>query len=335
MKINTVTGPIDPGALGRTLIHEHLFTGYEGWQYDPDVSVDMEKIRHKAISRLKDLKTYGVSTFVDPCPIELGRDVAFMADVSEKSGMRIVCTTGFYFEAHGLPPYWAGRTVDDIAQLYIREIEHGIGDTGIRAGAIKCATGEPVVSEQEKKFLKAASIAQKETGVPIITHTQNGFGGPEQQALFAENGVPAHRCLIGHSCCNPHREYHREIVNGGSYIGFDRIGNVRVVSDEIRGERMMQLIKDGFIAQLLISQDRFVAQLGNSFPLWNLPPDTMKAMVAAEKDGSWPPPYTYLFTDFLPKLKQQGLTDADITQLLEDNPRRFFTGEAIPAPAPR
>ena len=99
--------------------------------------------------------------------------------------MNIICTTGFYFELMGLPVYWRARTAEEIAELYIREITQGIGTTGIRAGAIKVATGAPHITPLEMKFLEAACIAQKATNVPIITHTQDGYAGPEQQVAFS------------------------------------------------------------------------------------------------------------------------------------------------------
>ena len=85
----------------------------------------------EAVKRLTQLRVeHGVKSFVDPCPIELGRDAGMMKEIAEKSEMNVVCTTGFYFEEMGLPIYWRHRTVEEIAELYIREIEKGIGTTG-------------------------------------------------------------------------------------------------------------------------------------------------------------------------------------------------------------
>ncbi|MGY3361775.1 putative metal-dependent phosphotriesterase family hydrolase [Bradyrhizobium sp. GM0.4] len=142
MMVQTVTGQIPVETLGRTLMHEHLFVAYPGAAFDPLATFDRPKFVEKAVRRLSQLRIeYGVNSFVDPCPIELGRDVTMMKEISEKSDMHIVCTTGFFYEDHGLPTYWRARSVDEIADLYIREIMHGIGQTGIRAGAIKVADG--------------------------------------------------------------------------------------------------------------------------------------------------------------------------------------------------
>ena len=170
--VQTVLGPIALSELGRTLMHEHLFIAFPGAEFDPLAAFDRGQFVREAVKRLKQLRReHGVRSFVDPCPIELGRDPALMQEIAEKSEMQVICTTGFYFEAMGLPVYWRARTVDEIAALYIREIEHGIGTTGVKAGAIKVATGAPEITQLEQKFLAAACLAAKATNVPINTHT--------------------------------------------------------------------------------------------------------------------------------------------------------------------
>ncbi len=226
MMVQTVTGPIPLDRLGRTLMHEHLFIAFPGAEFDPTAKFDRAGFIAEAVRRLVQLRNeHGVRSFVDPCPIELGRDVTVMKEISEKSGMHIICTTGFYFEEMGLPVYWRTRTVEEIAELYIREISHGIGETGIKAGAIKVATGAPRVTELEKKFLAAACIAQKATGVPIITHTQDGCAGPEQQKLFADGGVGAVIEYRGHEPDEP-------VGAGGDDVLADRDDDVAAAVGE-------------------------------------------------------------------------------------------------------
>jgi phosphotriesterase-related protein len=329
--VETVLGPIGLDQLGRTLMHEHLFIAFAGAEFDPTAIYDRAGFIAEAAKRLTQLREeHGVKSFVDPCPIELGRDVEVMREISEKSGMNIICTTGFYFEAMGFPVYWRARTVEEISELYIRELTHGIGRTNIRAGAIKVATGAPEITELEKKFLQAACLAQKATGAPIITHTQDGFGGPEQQKLFAAGGVAAHRCLIGHCCGNPDPAYHRLVADGGTYIGFDRIGLERYQPDTLRADNLVRLVRSGHGAQVMMSQDRHCGWLGKLAR--QVTPEEQARMDSLKAAGKWPPPYTYIFTDFLPMLRTRGLNDAEIFSMLDDNPRRFFAGEPLPAP---
>ena len=329
MPVQTVLGPIGLDQLGRTLMHEHLFIAFPGARFDSSARFDRAAFVTEAVKRLTQLRVeHGVQSFVDPCPIELGRDPVLMAEIAEKSGMNVICTTGFYFEEMGLPIYWRARTVEEIAELYIREITHGIGDSGVRAGAIKVATGTPAITPLEMKFLDAACLAQKAPGVPIITHTQDGHAGPEQQAAFAKGGVAAHRCLIGHCCGNADPAYHKRVVDGGSYIGFDRIGLLRFQPDTVRADNLVTLVRSGHQSQIMMSQDRHCGWLGKFAR--QLTAQEQAHIDAQRAAGTWPPPYTYMFTDFLPMLRERGLKDAEIASILEDNPRRFFAGEKLP-----
>jgi phosphotriesterase-related protein len=332
--VQTVTGAIPASELGRTLMHEHLFIAFAGAELDPNFVYDRPAVVAEAVRRLVELReVHGVKSFVEAAPIELGRDGPLLKEMSEKSGVHIICATGFYFDAMGVPGYWRIRSAEEIAAAYIRELTHGIGNTGIRPGFIKVATGAPVITEMEKRIVAAACIAQKATGVPLITHTQDGFGGPEQQELFAAGGVEARMCLIGHCCGNPHPAYHRRVVDGGSYIGFDRIGIVRLQPDEVRADNLAKLVRDGYAGQVMMSQDRHAARLGK-LQMVMTPAD--EAHIASLKAaGKWPPPYTHLFTNFLPMLRARGVTEADIATMLDDNPRRFFAGDPLPAVAPK
>ena len=322
-KIQTVLGPIEAHQLGRTLVHEHLYIRVAGGELDPKVGFDRAAFVVEAVRRLKDLKQHGVRTFVDPCPIELGRDVTLMAEISEKAEMHLICSTGFYYEAMGLPPYWRARSAQQIADLYLHEIENGIGQTGIRPGVIKCATGAPAITSMEEKFLVAASIAQRASGLPILTHT-NHVCGPEQQAIFEKNGVPLHRCLIGHSCGNPDPLYHREVVKRGSYIGFDRIGMLHYQPDSIRADNIKRLVDGGFLSRVLMSQDRYCYVHGGSSR--SRSEEELRLMQEMQAAGNWPPSYTYLFTDFIPMLAERGISQGQIETILDQNPRDFLAG---------
>jgi phosphotriesterase-related protein len=166
--------------------------------------------------------------------------------------------------------------------------------------------------------------------VPIITHTQDGHAGPDQQAAFAKGGVPAHRCLIGHCCGNADPAYHQRVVDGGSYIGFDRIGLLRFMPDETRADNLVRLVRNGHQAQILMSQDRHCGWFGKYAR--QISAEEQARMDALRAEGNWPPPYTYLFTDFVPMLKSRGLSEQEIYAMLDDNPRRFFAGDALPVP---
>src|SRR5689334_14473441 len=100
--IQTVTGAIDAEALGATLMHEHLSIGYPGWEAEAvaDRAARREYAK-RCIGSMEELKGHGLRALVDPCPIDLGRDVELMAEVAQATGVHIVCATGLYKEDEG------------------------------------------------------------------------------------------------------------------------------------------------------------------------------------------------------------------------------------------
>lgn len=318
--IQTVTGAIGYDDLGMTLMHEHIFVAFPGSEFDPRYRFDRQEFIDRATKRLKLLREYGVKTLVDPCPIELGRDVTLLKEVSERSEMQIICSTGFYYEEEGIPSYWRHVSMEEIAELYIREIEIGIDNTGIRAGIIKCATGAPRITALEERVLTAASVAQRATGVPILTHTEAGQCGPEQQDIFETNGVPLQHCLIGHSCGNHDPAYHRSIAERGSYVGFDRIGLVRRDPDEIRAENVVKLTEAGYGSRVILSQDAYCGWRGKFF----FDPNRAEEIDQLRETDQWPRQFTGLFLNFLPMLRSRGVSDEQIHEYLVENPRNFF-----------
>src|SRR3569832_455350 len=118
-QVNTVTGPIDSSQLGRTLIHEHVLIGFPGWYMDARAPAFK---RAEAIERVVDafqqLHGYGVKTVIDPCPMDLGRDVEFLAEVSQKSGVNLICATGAYVEDMGITWTFRHLPVEAITEAF-------------------------------------------------------------------------------------------------------------------------------------------------------------------------------------------------------------------------
>lgn len=325
--VQTVLGPVDSSELGRVLIHEHVRISYPGDHLDPSYSWTREGCVATAVERMQQLQEHGVRTFVDPCPIELGRDPELLAEVAERSGMQIVCATGFYHEhdAIGHPYYWRVRSAEEIAEFYLHEIANGIGDTGIKPGVIKAASGAPP-TESDRKFLHAAAMAAAESGLPIVTHCEASQGGEVQQEIFAEHGVDLAHCVIGHQDQAPSADQHLELARRGSFVGIDRVGLLILASDEHRADCVKAIVDAGLADHLLLSQDHMCCLASPKFP-YPLPPgleEVADQVLPAVYEQMYGRPHTYLFTDFLPLLRERGVGDDVIDAVLTDNPRRFF-----------
>jgi phosphotriesterase-related protein len=321
--VNTVTGRARPEDFGTTLVHEHLLIGYPGWQMDALAPrFRRADALSRGVDRMQELLALGVATFLDPCPMDLGRDVEFMAEVAQLSGMQIICTTGAYKQNEGLTYTFGALPVEQIEAIYVKELTEGIGDSNIRAGLVKVATGAPEISDYEKKLLVAGGRAAAAVGCPVLTHTDHASLGLEQIAILTAQGVPAHRILVGHCDGRDDHPYHRSIADKGAYVGFDRFGIEALISDDKRIDSVCKMIEAGYARSVCLSHDATCASwLGR--PIFNgRLVVTAEALAAAMPN--WEP--THLFKRILPRLRERGVTDADIRTMLVDNPRRYFQG---------
>ncbi|MDO8673705.1 MAG: phosphotriesterase-related protein [Dehalococcoidia bacterium] len=311
-EVNTVLGPIPVSQLGRVLMHEHLVLFKEGWELDARNNHDRERDLESVSRQLAVLPEYGVKTIVDATVIEHGRDVAFMAEASKRSGVRIIASTGLLNEESGFPSYFRLRGIDEIAAWMVWELTEGMRGTSVRAGVIKVATGLGRIGLHEEKALRAAARAHKRTGAPILTHTDGGTMGKEQVDIFEEEGADLSRVIIGHSCGNSDLCYHFDILKRGANVGLDRIGYGVFMPDEIRRGVAMSAIAAGYASQVMLSQDMTSQYYGAS-------PELVKAIENRGQLG-----YEYIMTDFIPKLREAGVSERSIEACLVDLPRRFL-----------
>ena len=320
-KVNTVLGPVAADSLGPTLMHEHMVLAYPGWDMDAFCEhLEFSELAKICADALGEVKQYGVKTIVDASPSDLWRNVELDRAVAEKTGLNIICATGMYYEGEGMPAYlkFRSQVMDIVTEQYesfMRELTVGIGKTGIKAGVIKVATSHGVITPYEEKMLKAAARAQKETGVPIITHTQQGSMGPDQAALLTGEGVDPKKIVIGHMCGNPNMEYQLSVIDRGVCVGFDRWGIDFLFPDRLRMATILGLLGLGLADRIVLSQDCNAKILGRPFVM----PDFIQALIA-----NWS--YTHIFKNIIPQLKQAGITDSQVGQMLVENPRSIFGG---------
>jgi phosphotriesterase-related protein len=313
IKINTVLGPISPNEMGKTLMHEHIVFGFGGWYANDTLTpFDSDACIKKTLSVAEKLKGFGVKTVIDATPNDCGRNVEILREVSEKSGLHVICSTGLYSEADGAPGYFKFRlrfTDNDTGELYklfINEIEKGIGKTGIKPGVIKVATGDGFITYYEMTAIKAAVKAHKATGLPIITHTGGAATmGVEQTDLLLSEGANPERVVIGHLDGSSDIGYHLAILDKGFSIAFDRLGLPGFTSEESSLACLLGLIGIGKQERIMMSHDNIWFFLGH--------------------DAIDPNP-VYIFEHVVPRLKRAGITDEMIDSIMTDNVRHLFGG---------
>ena len=314
--VNTVTGPVDTADFGFTLSHEHVGTNAAGLRHTYPQFIDRDGIKEQSIAAMKAVYEDGVRTIIDVSTFDLGRDVNLIKEVAEGSGMQIVVATGNHL---AVPRPFGDVSPDAIAPLYIREIEEGIEETGIKAGIIKVASDRGGITPQQEIVLRAAARTQQATGVPISTHTWSPERiGDAQVAILEEEGVNLGRVYIGHSNDDTNLEYLLGLLNKGVWLGLDRYPGGLVPGTpnwEQRTEVAWKLMEAGFTHRIMLSHDY-------SVPKARYGAEVQEARRRANPDG-----YNFIPRYVLPRLKELGATDADIRQLTVENPRRFFEGE--------
>jgi phosphotriesterase-related protein len=338
----TVLGPIAGEAMGITLPHEHLLidfavmfrepaTGAErGLSRQPVSLANLGWVRHHFSSNLDNLqlldeavardeallfKHAGGQTFVDPTNRGLARDPLALARVARATGLNIIMGSGYYVDA-AHPPGMDRRTVDDIARELVADLTVGVDGTGVRAGFIgEIGTSWPW-TDNEKKVVRAAVAAQRETGAALMIHPGRHERLPLAIVDFIrKEGADLERTIMCH--------IERTIADPGALLELAATG-VRLEYDLFGletsyypynpafdmpndGERMRQilfLIERGHLAQLLMSHD---IAYKHCLTRW----------------GGFG--YHHLLVNVIPRLRARGADDRTVETLLVDNPRRAFT----------
>lgn len=304
MAIQSVLGPIEPSELGVTLPHEHLLSNLtreyrgEGLLNDPNLMVQ----------ELLEYKKIGGSSVVDCTSVGLGRDPVRLRDVSSRSGVAVVMGAGFYRDPYLEPDWVDRRTVEEVAERIVNDLEVGVDDTEVRAGVIgEVGADKWYVSAVEERSLRAAARAQRRTGVAITTHAARWPVGLAQLEIFLAEGVDPRRVIIGHCDTVPDPDYHLRLAQQGCYVQFDTIGLHRSDYDlDNRVSFVRNLIDNGYGAQILISHDICLRT----------------ALRATGGAG-----FAFINDAFLPRLREAGVDDGQIKQITVDNVARALTPE--------
>ena len=299
--IQTVLGPIDASKLGFTLTHEHVGNS------KMKIFTSREDAVARVVDKLKEAKDAGVDTIVDVTTFDIGRDIRFREEISRKSGMQIVVATGQHFFA---PESLNVRTLEEITDLFIREIERGIEDTDIKAGVIKVAARSDVMTPAEEKVFRAAARASKVTGVPIETHTHaRRRGGETQVAVFEAEGVSPARISLGHSDDTDDIDYLIGLAKRGYTLGMDHIYRGTAQGEKVPWQRRATYIKEliaaGFLDRIFLSND------------WTFGD--------AERAELNPDGLLFTIRKTIPYLRQIGVSQREIDVITVENPRRFFS----------
>jgi len=310
MNVMTVCGEIPVERLGVTQMHEHILINTDFDHNDYNLRMDDVEI---AIEEVTYFKNAGGQTMLDLTCAGIGQNVRGLKTVSEKTGVNIIASTGFYREC-SYPDYVHKETADQLARRMIRDVREGIDGTGIKPGILaEIATeyGKGKMSPGEEKVFTAVAYAQRETGLPVSTHCWAGELAFAQIDVLTRNGVPANKIIIGHLAVQPEAEVKDRIfaiADKGVYLGFDCIGywyeDVVPLKDPERAQWVKDFIDRGHLRQITLAQD------------------IARKLLQKHYHGNG---YEHLLKNFVPMLKAVGVSDQEIQTILVENPRRIFS----------
>jgi phosphotriesterase-related protein len=337
----TVLAPIAGDAMGITLPHEHLLIDFEvmfkepangserGLARQPVSLANLGWVRHHFSSSLDNLqlldeavahdeallfKHAGGQTFVDPTNRGLARDPLALARVSRATGLNIIMGSGYYVAA-AHPPDMDRWTADDIARELVTDLTEGVDGTGVRAGFIgEIGTTWPW-TDNEKKVLRAAVAAQRETGAALMIHPGRHERLPLAIVDFIrKEGADLDRtimCHIERTIADP--AVLLELAATGVRLEYDLFGletsyypynpAFDMPNDGERMRQILFLIERGHLGQILMSHD-------------------IAYKHCLTKWGGFG--YHHLLVNVIPRLRAKGADDKTVQTLLVDNPRRAF-----------
>lgn len=310
--VRTVLGDVPAAELGITYAHEHLvIDGGRPVEREPEFLLnDAERLT----TELRSAAAHGLRTAVDAMPADAGRNAGLLAELSRRSGVRIVAPTGLHHDRYYGPSHWSARIDEDaLADLFVADIVEGIdahdysgpvvARTPHRAGIIKVAGSEGGPSERDARIFRAAAAAHLRTGAPILTHCEHGTGALEQVRLLADRGVPPARVILSHVDKVVDRGYHRELLATGATAAYDQSFRW---GDGPNGTLTLleQMAADGLADRIVLGMDAARSRYYRAY------------------GGT--PGLDYLLTGFSSLMAARGLDDAFRHRLFIDTPARVL-----------
>jgi phosphotriesterase-related protein len=308
--ITAVLGDIVPQDLGFCQSHEHLFIkpGCSG-EINPALCIDD---LDKSLAELEAYYRTGGRALVDAQPPFCGRDPAVLAELSKRSGVHIIASTGFhrtryYSKDHRL----LKADADVLTRFYLAELNEGMysegnhtGQSSSRAGQIKTALEAGTFDRLGEKLFSAAAAAAGESGCAVMIHVEKNADPAALADFLMKRGAAPSRLIF----CHLDRAVgdlgiHREIARRGAYLEYDTIGRPKYHDDKRESAIILEMTEAGFAGQLLLSLD------------------TTRARLAAY-GGS--PGLSYILTNFIPLLKGRGITEEQIRMFFVKNPAKAF-----------
>ncbi|MDF5753105.1 aryldialkylphosphatase [Spongiactinospora sp. TRM90649] len=340
-KVLTVTGPVEPSALGMTVMHEHIFVdlrrptrfrrpGEDAPEAaEPLTLANLARVRHGTPNADNDLMAdfdemvpevlafaqAGGRTIVEVTSIGLGRDPEALLRLSRATGLNVVMGGGFYTPTFH-PADIGERDVDDLTDTIVRDIVTGADGTAVRSGVIGEVGAETApLTDDEFKSVRASGRASRITGAPVSLHV-GGVGEDKFRVLdtLEEEGVAPGNIVFGHAgeiLTNP--AFADRLLARGVFVEFDFLaspgspwGHLFLTGDHKVARGVADLIERGYAGQIVLGHD--VCQ-----------------KIQLKRYGG--KGYDYIPRYFLPGLRRLGVSEEALQVIMVENPARALAFE--------
>jgi predicted metal-dependent phosphotriesterase family hydrolase len=310
--VRTVDGDIDPTALGVTYSHEHLvIDGGRPVEMFPDFRLDDVELM---VDELAPAVSLGLRSVVDAMPADAGRNVRKLAEIGRRAGVQVIASTGLHHARYYAPGHWSEQaSEEELADLFVADVTEGIDErdysgpivrrTEHRAGTIKVAGSQGGPSTRDRRAFAAAAEAHRRTGVPILTHCEDGTGAPEQVRFLIDRGVDPAHIVLSHVDKVVDRALHRDLLSSGVVLEYDqgfRWGDRPNGTLDLVEWMLEDHLGDGIVLGMDAARQGYLRSYGGA------------------------PGLTYLLAEFSVAMTERGVDEATRRRFFVDNPARAF-----------
>ncbi|XP_021919754.1 phosphotriesterase-related protein isoform X1 [Zootermopsis nevadensis] len=343
-KIHTVLGSISPEELGRTLTHEHFSMDFQQLYVEPpkelksffENKISLDNVgfikqypysskynclfndaeTHAAV--LYDMtlyKQFGGGSVVENSSHGLQRNVKFMKEVSQKTGVHVIAGTGHYI-SYVQPPSVLKLSQENMYNLMLKELTDGCEDQpDVKCGFIgEVGSGWPL-HDFERRAIIATGEVQAHLGCPVSFHPGRHPEAPfEIIRLFQEAGGNVKKTVMSHLDRTIIKsEDLLEFSNLGTYCQFDLFGiecslyqmspTVDMPSDAQRMDKVVSLIEAGKEDRILLAHDIH----------------TKHRLIKFGGHG-----YSHILNNVLPKMQTKGISQETTDKITIENPKTWL-----------
>lgn len=259
---------------------------------------------------LIDFKSNGGYLVVDCSPFGCGRDGNKLLELSEQTGIEIVCVTGFHKKDYYLDSGIWNFNLEKARIFFMEEINYGLKESQglnrkIKAGVIKIPfTG--YLEGEYKTLTDAAISASLKTNAPILVHTEQGLNIEVFTDYLEVKGILPGMVALNHIDKRPDIKLHMRLAEKGYFLEYDTFLREKYNPDKNTYDLIKKMIESGYGNSIMVGSDI------SNYDMWKK---------IKENDG-----YGRFFKSIGEKISEMCSGSDSIKKLMGSNAKSFLSG---------